>query len=162
VGTLQQQKGYAHPDVIAAHAKARDLLDGTADPEMHLAVHYLLFAAYYLGGQSTKMLDAAAEFLAIAQQQQASTPTTTGYRVIGNRLVGTAHLIRGNIGEATPKLHQALAGYDRIEHAPTSQVGKRFVRDSSRTWALQSIRIYLGPCGYPACPVRSRSTLTLL
>jgi class 3 adenylate cyclase/tetratricopeptide (TPR) repeat protein len=146
VGTLQQQKGYAHPDVIAAHAKARELLDGTADPEMHLAVHYLLFAAYYLGGQSTKMLDAANEFLAIAQQQQASTPTTRGHRVIGSRLVGTAHLIRGNIGEATTNLRQALAGYDRIEHGPISQVGQalraRFVQDvgvtidSYLSWAL--------------------------
>jgi class 3 adenylate cyclase/tetratricopeptide (TPR) repeat protein len=146
VGTLQQQKGYAHPDVIAAHAKARDLLDGTADPEMHLAVHYLLFAAHYLSGRSTKMLDAANEFLVIAQQQQASTPITRGHRVIGSRLVGTAHLIRGNIGEATTKLRHALASYDRVEHAPTSQVGQalraRFVQDvgvtidSYLSWAL--------------------------
>lgn len=146
VGTLQQQRGYAHPDVIAAYAKTRGLLDSICDLEMHLAFHYLLFAAHYIGGQSTKMLDAANEFLAIARQQQPSTPTATGHRVIGNRLVGTAHLITGNIGEATTKLHEALAGYDRIEHAPTSPVGQalraRFVQDVGVTvdlylsWAL--------------------------
>jgi tetratricopeptide (TPR) repeat protein len=146
VGTLQQQKGYAHPDVFAACAKALGLLDDVGDPEMHLAVHYLLFAAHYVGGQSTKMLDDAKAFLAIARQQQETTPTATGHRVLGNRLVGTAHLITGNIGEATTKLHEALAGYDRIEHAPTSPVGQtlraRFVQDvgvtidSYLSWAL--------------------------
>ena len=145
VGTLQQQKGYAHPDVFAACAKTLGLLDD-GDPEMHLAVHYLLFAAHYVGGQSTKMLDDAKAFLAIARQQQETTPTATGHRVLGNRLVGTAHLITGNIGEAITKLHEALAGYDRIEHAPTSPVGQtlraRFVQDvgvtidSYLSWAL--------------------------
>src|SRR5215467_2193469 len=86
VGTLQQQRGYAHPDVFAACAKTLSLLNDVSDPEMHLAVHYLLFAAHYVGGQSTKMLDAAKAF-AIARQQQASTPTATGHRVLGNRLV---------------------------------------------------------------------------
>jgi hypothetical protein len=146
VGTLQQQRGYAHPDVFAACAKTLGLLDDVGDPEMHLAVHYLLFAAHYVGAQSTKMLDGANAFLAIANQQQASTPTATGHRVLGNRLVGTAHLIAGNIGEATTRLHEALAGYDRIEHAPTSPVGQalraRFVQDvgvtidSYLSWAL--------------------------
>ena len=31
VGTLQQQRGYAHPDVIAAYAKTRGLLDSICD-----------------------------------------------------------------------------------------------------------------------------------
>jgi class 3 adenylate cyclase/predicted ATPase len=146
VGTLQQQKGYAHPAVVAAYGKARDLLDGIAEPEMHLGVHYHLFAAHYVGGKSTEMLDAANAFFAIANQHQPSNPTVTGHRVIGNRLVGTAHLIRGNIAEATTRLHEALAGYDRIEHAPSSQVGQalraRFVQDigvtidSYLSWAL--------------------------
>src|SRR6516165_5542987 len=92
------------------------------------------------------MLDDAKAFLAIARQQQESTPTATGNRVLGNRLVGTAHLITGNIGEAITKLHEALAGYDRIEHAPTSPVRQtlraRFVQDvgvtidSYLSWAL--------------------------
>jgi predicted ATPase len=79
-------------------------------------------------------------------QQQETTPTATGHRVLGNRLVGTAHLITGNIGEATTKLREALAGYDRIEHAPTSPAGQtlraRFVQDvgvtidSYLSWAL--------------------------
>jgi predicted ATPase len=146
VGTLQQQKGYAHPVVVAAYAKARGLLEGIAEPEMHLAVHYHLFAAHYIGGQSIEMLDDANAFLAIAKQQQESNPTVTGHRLIGSRLVGTAHLIRGNIGEATTRLHEALAGYDRIQHAPTSPVGQalrgRFVQDigvaadSYLSWAL--------------------------
>jgi class 3 adenylate cyclase/predicted ATPase len=146
VGTLQQQKGYAHPVVIAAHAKARELLEGIAEPEMHLAVHYHLFAAHYIAGQSTETLDAANAFLAIAKQEQASNPTVTGHRLIGCRLVGTAHLIRGNIAEATTRLHEALAGYDRIQHAPTSPIGQalraRFVQDigvtvdSYLSWAL--------------------------
>ncbi len=146
VGTLQQQKGYAHADVFAACAKTLGLLDDVGDPEMHLAAHYLLFAAHYVGGQSTKMLDDAKAFLAIARQQQELTPTAIGHRVLGNRLVGTAHLITGNIREAITKLHEALAGYDRIEHAPTSPVGQtlraRFVQDvgvtidSYLSWAL--------------------------
>ena len=157
VGTLQQQRGYAHPDVFAACAKALGLLDDVGDPEMHLAVHYLSFAAHYVDGQSAKMLDDAKAFLTIARQQRASTPTATGHRVLGNRLVGTAHLIAGNIREATTKLHEALAGYDRIEHAPTSQVGQalraRFVQDVGVTVDLVSI---VGPV--VVWPARSGGT----
>jgi class 3 adenylate cyclase/predicted ATPase len=146
VGTLQQQKGYAHPEVVSAYAKARELLAAVSDFEMSLSVYYLLFAAHYIGGEAAKMLDAAHQFLDVAKQQDSINAVAAGYLVIGNRLLGTANMIRGNIAEAKAELSRALTLYDRHEVGPTSAIGQalrgRFVQDvgvtveSYLSWAL--------------------------
>jgi DNA-binding response OmpR family regulator/class 3 adenylate cyclase/tetratricopeptide (TPR) repeat protein len=117
--TLLEQKGYADIAVGAAYATASRLSEGVDDPGMQLAIHYGLWAHHYIGGKPAAMLKQADEFLELARQQGKSGPILTGYR-----LVGTAHLINGNIENAVAALDKSLEQYVALEHGPTSQVGR--------------------------------------
>lgn len=138
--TLLEQKGYAAIEVGEAYTKAAEWSKRVDDPKMQLAVHYGLWAHHYIGGQPAAMLKEADEFLAFALRQK-----EIGAVVTGHRLVGTAHLINGEVDKANTALDQALEHYDLGEHGATSQVAQdlraRFGQDvgvtvhSYRSWA---------------------------
>jgi DNA-binding response OmpR family regulator/class 3 adenylate cyclase/tetratricopeptide (TPR) repeat protein len=116
--TLLEQKGYADLAVGTAYATASRLSEGVNDLGMRLAIHYGLWAHHYIGGKPAAMLLQADEFLELAKQQEKPGPILTG-----NRLVGTAHLINGNIESAVTALDRSLEQYVAAEHGPTSQSG---------------------------------------
>ena len=117
--TLLEQNGYADKQVGEAYTRARDLSTRVEDSGMHLAVNYGLWAHHYIGGKPREMLKVGNEFLAFAKRQKESGPIMTGHR-----LVGTAHLINGDIKKANLALDKALAHYDPDEHGAGSQVGQ--------------------------------------
>jgi class 3 adenylate cyclase/predicted ATPase len=139
--TLLEQKGYADRQVGEAYAKARELSGRVEDAGMHLAVLYGLWAHHYIRGKPAAMLEQAHEFLAVAGSQDQAGPI-----VVAHRLVGTSHLIKGNIAEATQSLDEALRLYDPREHGAASGTGQnlraRFGQDvgttvdAYRSWAL--------------------------
>jgi DNA-binding response OmpR family regulator/class 3 adenylate cyclase/tetratricopeptide (TPR) repeat protein len=138
--TLLEQKGYAATKVGEAYTKAAEWSKHVADPKMQLEVHYGLWAHHYIGGQPAAMLKEADEFLAFALRQK-----EIGAVMTGHRLVGTAHLINGEVEKANTALQKALAHYDRGEYGATSSVGQElrasFGQDvgvtvhSYRSWA---------------------------
>jgi DNA-binding response OmpR family regulator/class 3 adenylate cyclase/tetratricopeptide (TPR) repeat protein len=148
--TLLEQKGYADSEVGEAYAKAADWSKRVDDPGMRLAVHYGLWGHLYVGGQPEAMLKQADEFLALAQRQSKAldhrTDDVVGPLMIGHRLVGTAHLINGEVEKAIGELDAALSHFDPKEHGPASKVGQnlraRFGQDvgatvhAYRSWAL--------------------------
>ena len=139
--TLLEQKGYADQQVGEAYAKALDLSERVGDRGVHLASLYGLWAHNYIGGNPEAMLERARDFLASAELQN-----ERGAIVVGHRLVGTSHLIKGDIADASDALHQALTLYYPDEHGATSLIGQslraRFGQDigvtiySYRSWAL--------------------------
>jgi class 3 adenylate cyclase/predicted ATPase len=139
--TLLEQKGYADQQVGDAYAKALDLSKRVDEPRVHLASLYGLWAHNYIGGNPEAMLERARDFLASAEEQNEG-----GAILVGHRLVGTSHLIKGNITDASEALRQALIRYDSDEHGANSPIGQslraRFGQDigvtiySYRSWAL--------------------------
>jgi class 3 adenylate cyclase/predicted ATPase len=139
--TLLEQKGYADQQVGDAYAKALDLSKRVDEPRVYLASLYGLWAHKYVGGDPEAMLERARDFLASAEQQN-----ETGAILVGYRLVGTSHLIKGDITDASEALRQALIRYDSDEHGATSPIGQslraRFGQDigvtiyAYRSWAL--------------------------
>ncbi len=139
--TLLEQKGYADRQVGEAYAQARELSAHVGDTRMHLAVLYGLWAHHYIRGKPAAMLEQAHEFLTVVGCHDEAGPTVVGYR-----LVGTSHLIKGNIAEALQALDQALSHYDPQQHGAASATGQnlraRFGQDvgttvdSYRSWAL--------------------------
>ena len=138
---LLEQKGYADSEVGQAYTDAARLCAGIDDPSKHLAAHYGLWAHHYIGGKPKAMLVQADQFLKNAKRQGNSGSIVTGYR-----LVGTAHLINGNIEQAGIALNSALEGYVPTEHGAASQAGRElrsnFGQDVSvtlhsyRSWVL--------------------------
>jgi len=139
--TLLEQKGYADGQVGEAYAKARELSGRVGDTGMHLAVLYGLWAHHYVRGKPAAMLEQAHEFLTVTASHDQAGPI-----VVAHRLVGTSHLIKGNVAEATQFLDEALRRYDPQEHGAASATGQnlraRFGQDvgttvdSYRSWAL--------------------------
>jgi class 3 adenylate cyclase/predicted ATPase len=139
--TLLEQKGYADQRVGEAYAKALDLSERVGDRDAHLASLYGLWAHNYIGGKPEAMLERARDFLTSAERQN-----ERGAILVGHRLVGTSHLIKGDIPDASEALHQALILYDPDEHGAASLIGQslraRFGQDigvtiySYRSWAL--------------------------
>jgi DNA-binding response OmpR family regulator/class 3 adenylate cyclase/predicted ATPase len=117
--TLLEQKGYADIEVGDAYKVAARLSARVDDPVLYLAVRYGLWAHHYIGGKPEAMLAEASEFLDFAKQQGQSGPIVTGYR-----LVGTAHLINGQVDAACASLDEALARYVPVDHGAASQVGR--------------------------------------
>jgi class 3 adenylate cyclase/predicted ATPase len=139
--TLLEQKGYADQQVGDAYANALDLSKRVDEPGVYLASLYGLWAHNYIGGNPEAMLERARDFLASAEGQN-----ERGAILVGHRLVGTSHLIKGDITDASEALRQALIRYDPDEHGATSPIGQslraRFGQDigvtifSYRSWAL--------------------------
>jgi class 3 adenylate cyclase/predicted ATPase len=139
--TLQEQKGYANPQVGEAYIKAREFSKRVGDSGMHLAALYGLWAYHYLSGNPVAMLERANEFLSFAERED-----ERGSIMVGYRLVGTSRLISGYIADASDALHEAFVRYDPDEHGAASPVGRslraRFGHDvgvtmySYRSWAL--------------------------
>ena len=66
--------------------------------------------------------DLAAQFLALAEKQKASSPLV----MIGHRFMGVSSVMVGGIAKGRAQLDQAIALYDPAEHRP---LATRFGQD---------------------------------
>ena len=139
---LMGVKGFAHPDVIAAFERARELIVGSAAAGtlLHFSVLYGLYAANFVGGRPRPALEQARTFLSLAQAQ-----TQSGLLLMGHRIVGTVLALIGDYAEALTHLERAVAMYKPEEH---QDLAFRFGADIGVS-ALSSYALALWNRGYP-------------
>ena len=140
---LAHVKGYAAPETKAAAERARLLIEQAEalgeppdDPLLLFSVLYGMWVANVTAFNGTVLRELAAQFLALAEKQNATVP-----RMIGHRITGTSLLYTGDIVEGRAHLDRALALYDPAEHRP---LATRFAQD---IFGWQSCRIGRKHCG---------------
>jgi len=123
-------KGYAAPETRAAAERARLLIEQAEalgeppeDPLLLFSVLYGFWVANYVAFNSDAMHELAAQFLALAEKQEATGPLLHAHRHMGITL-----LLTGNIAEGQTHLDRAIALYDPIEHRP---LATRFGQDAA-------------------------------
>jgi hypothetical protein len=121
-------RGYGAAETKAAALRARTLIEqaearGEApeDPLLLFSVLYSFWVANFNGFQANTVTALAAQFLKLAQEQQAETP-----RMLGHRLVGISQATIGNLAEACRHFDRAIATYNPAEHR---QLSMRFGQD---------------------------------
>jgi predicted ATPase len=141
INPLFHTKGYAAPETKAAAERARLLIEQAEavgeppeDPLLLFSVLYSFWVANYVAFNGNVCRDLAAQFLALAEKQEATVPL-----MIGHRLMGTSLLFTGDITQGRAHFDQALALYDPGEHR---SLAARFGQDvrvailSYRSFAL--------------------------
>jgi class 3 adenylate cyclase/predicted ATPase len=127
-GTLVHIRGYAAPEVVAAFADARSMVEQARslgeqpqDPLLQFSVMYGQWVGSYVAIKADTMRERAAEILALAEKQSSSAP-----QLLGHRLMGTSLVMRGEFETALTHLNQATALYRPEEHRP---LAARFSQD---------------------------------
>jgi len=144
---LMHVKGYAAPETTAAAERARDLIEKAKalgeTPEDSLLLFSMLYGiwvARHVAFDGDVMRTLAAQFLALAERQEATAPLLHGYRIMGLSL-----LLTGDIAEGRAHLDRALALYDPAEHRALAM---HFGQDA-RVSALAYRSLALCILGYP-------------
>ena len=113
-------KGYAAPETKAAVERARLLIEQAEalgeppeDPLLLFSVLYGFWVANFVAFNGDVVRELAAQFLALAEKQEATVPL-----MIGHRLMGISLLRTGDIADGRAHLDQAIALYDPAEHRP--------------------------------------------
>ena len=113
-------KGYAAPETKAAEERARLLIEEAEalgeppeDPLLLFSVLHGVWLANYVAFDGVVMRELAAQLLALADKQGATTPLMIGHRVMGNSL-----LHAGNIAECRAHFDRDCA----LRSRPTSLV----------------------------------------
>jgi predicted ATPase len=104
------------------------------------SVLYGFWVANYVAFNGKVCRDLAAQFLTLAEKQEATVPL-----MIGHRLMGTSLLFTGDITQGRAHYDQALALYDPREHRP---LAARFGQDV-RVAILSYRSLALSLLGYP-------------
>jgi len=144
---LVHVKGYAAPETKAAVERARVVIEQAEalgepleDPLLLFSVLYGLWVASVAAFNGDICRNLAADFLALAKNQEAQVPL-----MIGHRVMGTSLLMTGDLAESRFHLDRALALYDPVEHRPLATRFGQDVRSSTlfyRAWVLWGL-------GYP-------------
>ena len=141
-------KGYAAPESKAAVERARLLIEDAEalgeppeDPLLLFSVLYGFWVANYVVFNGDVCRDLAAQFLSLAEKQQATVPL-----IMGHRLRGASLLHTGDLAEGRAHYAQALALYDPAEQRP---LVARFGGVDIRVAILANRSIGLWPLGYP-------------
>src|ERR1700733_594399 len=107
---LMHIKGHAAPETKAAAERARLLIEQAEtlgeppeDPLLLFLVLWGFWATNYVRFNGEAIRDLAAQFLALAQKQEATVPL-----IIGHRLMGTSLLLTGNIARARTHLDEGI------------------------------------------------------
>ena len=143
---LMHVKGYAAPETKAAAERARLLIEQAEalgeppeDPLLLFSVLYGFWCANYVAFNGDVMRELAAQFLALAEKQGATSPAHGRPSPHGLLLVFT-----GDIAEGRAHYDQALALYDAAEHR---LLATRFGQDvrvvvlSCRSWLCGCLAI---------------------
>ena len=141
-------KGYAAPESKAAVERARLLIEEAEalgeppeDPLLLFSVLYGFWVANYVVFNGDVCRDLAAQFLSLAEKQQATVPL-----IMGHRLRGASLLHTGDLAEGRAHYARALALYDPAEQRP---LVARFGGVDIRVAILANRSIGLWPLGYP-------------
>ena len=133
---LLHVKGYAAPETNAAVERAHLLMDqaealGEApeDPLLLFSVLFGFWVANYVAFNGEVVRELAAQFLALAQKQEATVPL-----VIGHGLMGTSLVLTANVAQGRVHCDQAIAIYNAAEHRP---LAARFGQDVPAICLLQ-------------------------
>ena len=144
---LMHVKGYAAPETKAAAQRARLLIEQAEalgeppeDPLLLFSVLYGFWVANYVAFNGDAMLELAAQFLALAEQQGATVPLLVGHRLMGNSL-----LLTGDFAESRAHYDRAIALYDPAEHRRLATQFGQDVGVTSLTY--RSLALWL--LGYP-------------
>ena len=120
IAALIHVKGYAAPETKAATERAGLLIEQAKalgeppeDPLLLFSVLYSFWVANVVAFNGDMMRKLAAQFLALAEKQGATTPLMLGHRLMGNSL-----MLTGDITEGRAHYDQALALYDPAAHRP--------------------------------------------
>jgi tetratricopeptide (TPR) repeat protein len=144
---LMHVKGYAAPDTKAAAERARLLIEQAEalgeppeDPLLLFSVLYGFWVANFVAFNGDVLRELAAQFLALAEKQEATAPLMMGHYIVGLSLAQT-----GDFAEARAHHNQAIALYDPAEHRP---LATRFGQDV-RVGILSFRTLALWILGYP-------------
>jgi hypothetical protein len=148
ISPLIHVKGYAAPETKAAAERAHLLIEQAEalgeppeDPLLLFSVLYSVSIAHHIAFDGNALRELAAQFLSLAEKQQATAPL-----MIGRRLMGNSLLLTGDIVEGRAHYDRTLALYDAGAHRPLATRFGQDVRVSAlsfRSWALWML-------GYPA------------
>ncbi|MFN0123092.1 MAG: protein kinase domain-containing protein [Blastocatellia bacterium] len=103
-------RGLAATETAVAYDRVRELSQQTGDTQHMLPMLYGQAIRYVFRPAFDEALTVSGEFAAIARQRQ--DPTI----LIGDRLIGTVHLFRGELPAASAYLEKCLAVYDPALH----------------------------------------------
>jgi predicted ATPase len=145
-------KGWAAPEVGRANARARDLCERLGDKSRLYPVLYGKWVFHVVRAELEAGRTAGEDLLRRAQEQNDAAAET-----IGNRIVGTAELLRGELVAARAHLERTLAVYDRTVHRSLAFL---FAQDPSVA-GLSVLSWGLFALGYPEqARARSEEALT--
>jgi class 3 adenylate cyclase/predicted ATPase len=125
---LMHFRGYGAPETKAAALRAKALIEraeahGEApeDPLLLFSVLYSFWVSNFNGFHAITVTDLAAQFLKLAEEQNAATP-----EMLGHRLAGVSQATVGNLAEAATHFDRAIESYHPAEHR---QLAARFGQD---------------------------------
>ena len=140
-------KGYAAPETKAAEERARLLIEQAEalgeppeDPLLLFSVLFGFWVANFVAFNGDVALELAAQFLALAEKQGATTPL-----MLGHGLMGTSLTCTGGIAQARIHCDRAIALYNPAKHRP---LATRFGQDV-RVANLSYRSLALWMLGYP-------------
>ncbi|MGY3037703.1 putative ATPase/class 3 adenylate cyclase [Bradyrhizobium sp. USDA 4354] len=149
---LMAAKGWAAPEVGRANARARDLCERLGDTSRLFPVLYGKWVFHVVRAELEAGRTAGEDLLRRAQEQNDAAAET-----IGNRIVGTGELLRGELVAARAHLERTLALYDPSAHRSLAFL---FAQDP-RVAALSVMSWGLFALGYPEqAQARSEEALT--
>jgi class 3 adenylate cyclase/predicted ATPase len=144
IGPLVHVKGYAAPETRAAVERARLLIEQSealGEPSLRLfTVLFTFWVVNLVAFVGDALREEAAQFLALAEKQQATAP-----RWIGHHLMGISLLCTGDITLGRVHMDRGVTLYDPAEHRPFAKSFGQHARVATlcyRSWALWSL-------GYP-------------
>ena len=125
---LMHFRGYGAPETREAALRARALIEqaearGEApdDPLLLFSVLYSFWVSNFNGFHADTATGLAAQFLKLADEQNAATP-----QMLGHRLVGVSQATVGNLGAACVHFDRVIDSYNPAEHR---QLSARFGQD---------------------------------
>jgi predicted ATPase len=137
---LMAARGWAAPEVGRANARARDLCERLGDTPRLFPVLYGEWVFHIVRAELEAGRTAGEELLRRAQEKHDAASET-----IGNRIVGTAEFLRGEVSAARSHLERTLALYDPTSHRSLAFL---FAQDP-RVAGLSVLSWALFTLGYP-------------
>jgi predicted ATPase len=128
---LMHTKGFATPETKAALGQARSLIekaealgDHSEDPLLLFSILYGFWATNYVGHSSDALLEAASQFLALAEKQTATGPLVVAHRLMGTTVANAPRMQR-EASSNWPWLAYAVAKYGRDNERVTLAPAER-------------------------------------
>ena len=145
--SLYHSKGIAAAETTSAFNQARVMIEQAErlgehieDPLLLYSVLYGFFIPKFMNFDGDAAFALARQFLALAEQQNATAPIMIGHRLLGNTL-----LVIGDAAEALSHLDRAWALYDPAAHRPLTT---RFGHDVGvATLTFRPLALWM--LGYP-------------